>query len=361
MSKINSPTSLAEKLVRWQLMHGRHELPWQNTHDAYRIWLSEIMLQQTQVVTVVDYYARFLARFPSVTDLANAHLDEVLALWAGLGYYSRARNLHACAQTVVADFGGEFPRTPELLQTLKGIGASTAAAIAVFAYGYPAPILDGNVKRILSRVYGIDDVPSAQTDKILWQKAHETLIKPEDALKLGLPFETALRAYTQGVMDLGAGLCRKNQPDCAVCPWQDDCVAVKTHRVHEIPAAKVRTAIKTLTFDWYIYRYQNQVWVEQQPERGIWAQLWAFPQNERIQNPRSIEQLAVIKHRLTHRTLEISPHLITLDAPPKISQQGQWLDCSDTDHLSLALPKPATELLRILHNEHQTGLFSSKN
>ena len=361
MSKINSSASLAEKLVRWQLTQGRHDLPWQNTQDAYRIWLSEIMLQQTQVVTVVDYYARFLARFPTVTDLACAHLDEVLALWAGLGYYSRARNLHACAQTVVADFGGKFPRTPEALQTLKGIGASTAAAIAVFAYGYPAPILDGNVKRILSRVYGIDDIPSAQTDKTLWQKAHETLIEPKDALNLGVPFETALRAYTQGVMDLGASLCRKNQPDCALCPWQDDCVALNTHRTHEIPVAKVRTAVKTLTFDWYIYRYENQVWVEQQPAQGIWAKLWVFPQTARTQHSRAVEKLPIIKHRLTHRILEIQPYLVTLDKWIDISQQGQWLDCSALEQLSLALPKPAAQLLRLLKDTHQTGLFSSKN
>ena len=361
MSKINPSNTLAEKLVRWQLTHGRHELPWQNTHDAYRIWLSEIMLQQTQVVTVVDYYARFLARFPTVRDLANAHLDEVLALWAGLGYYSRARNLHACAQTVVTDFGGEFPRTPELLQTLKGIGASTAAAIAVFAYGYPAPILDGNVKRILSRVYGIADVPNAQTDKILWQKARETLIVPTDAVRLNISFAEALRAYTQGVMDLGAGLCRKNQPDCGACPWQGDCVAFKTNRVHEIPTAKIRTAVKTLAFDWYVYRCQNQVWVEQQPAQGIWAKLWVFPQTARIASASNVQKLPLIKHRFTHRALEIQPRLITLDEPLGISQQGQWLNFSDTEHLSLALPKPATQLLRSLRDGHQTGLFSSKN
>jgi A/G-specific adenine glycosylase len=351
MSKITKPIlptfpTLAEKLVRWQRTHGRHELPWQNTHDAYRIWLSEIMLQQTQVVTVLDYYARFLARFPTVNDLASADLDEVLALWAGLGYYSRARNLHACAQAVVREFVGEFPRTPEQLQTLKGIGASTAAAIAVFAYAYPAAILDGNVKRILSRVYGIADVPSAQTDKILWQKAHDTLMTPADAAQLNIPFETALRAYTQGVMDLGSGLCRKNQPDCGACPWQSDCVAYQTKRTHEIPAAKIRPVVKVMAFDWYIYRYQNQVWLEQQPERGIWAKLWAFPQAARLKKTNTPKKLILIKHRLTHRALEIQPYLIELDEMVQMPQTGQWLDITADERLSVALPKPAAGLIQ---------------
>ncbi len=356
MSKISPKPytpSLAEQLVRWQLTHGRHALPWQNTYDAYRIWLSEIMLQQTQVVTVLDYYERFLARFPNVADLAQAHQDEVLALWAGLGYYSRARNLHACAQTVVSEFGGEFPRTPELLQTLKGIGASTAAAIAVFAYAYPAPILDGNVKRILSRVYGIEDTPSAATDKRLWQLAHESLITPEDAQRIGLDYAQVLRAYTQGVMDLGASLCSKRQPDCAACPWQSRCIAHAQQRTEQIPAAKVKTVVKTVQFDWYVYRHQQHVWVEQQPEKGIWAKLWAFPQSERmtgahIASAHHVEQLPLLKHRLTHRALEIQPYLVEIQERVDMAHAGRWLDVSELNQLSAGLPKPASDLLRQL-------------
>ena len=247
------PTAtLAQKLVAWQLQSGRHHLPWQNTQDAYKIWLSEIMLQQTQVATVMDYYQRFLQHYPTVDDLAAAPLDDVLALWAGLGYYSRARNLHRCAQTVVDVYGGAFPQTPELLADLPGIGASTAAAISVFAYAQAAPILDGNVKRILSRVYGVQDAPSAQTDKILWAKARDTLATERDAVRLKIDFAQALRAYTQGVMDLGATLCRKSHAQCDVCPWQTDCVAFQTNSVDRIPAAKVRTEVKTIAFDWYI-------------------------------------------------------------------------------------------------------------
>ncbi len=347
---MSAPPSLAQALVAWQLQHGRHELPWQNTHDAYRIWLSEIMLQQTQVVTVIDYYARFLARFPTVQDLAHAAQDEVLALWAGLGYYSRARNLHACARRVVEEFDGEFPRTPEQLQTLPGIGASTAAAIAAFAYAVRSPILDGNVKRILSRAYGIEDAPSAQTDKKLWTLAWETLLNEHDAQALGLPLDNAVRAYTQGVMDLGAQICTRTQPQCARCPWQTRCVAFAHNATERIPARKVPVAVKELHFDWYIYRNEQRIWLEQQPERGIWAKLWTFPTQTRLDNA-DAQKLTPLKHRLTHRQLHIQPYVIELNK--RQTQQieraasGRWLDLNESS-FSLALPKPAEQLLRVL-------------
>ncbi len=342
--------TLAQRLAAWQLQHGRHDLPWQNTHDAYRIWLSEIMLQQTQVVTVIDYYARFLHQFPTVQDLASVAQDDVLALWAGLGYYSRARNLHACAQRVVDEFDGEFPRTPEHLQTLPGIGASTAAAIAVFAYAHPAPILDGNVKRILSRVYGIRTTPSAATDKILWAKAHETLFTPQDAQRLKIPFERGLRAYTQGVMDLGATLCTRTQPNCHACPWSTQCVALAENATEQIPAPKVATAVKELHFDWYIYRRGQRVWLEQQPERGIWAKLWTFPTQARLEHA-AAQKLTPLKHRLTHRQLHIQSYLIELNdkQAQHISNtaSGRWLDLNEPK-FSLALPKPVAQILRFL-------------
>ncbi len=342
--------TLAQRLVAWQLPHGRHDLPWQNTHDAYRIWLSEIMLQQTQVVTVIDYYARFLARFPTVQDLAHASQDDVLALWAGLGYYSRARNLHACARRVVDEFGGEFPRTPEQLQTLPGIGASTAAAIAAFAYAYPAPILDGNVKRVLSRVYGVRDAPSAATDKILWTHAHETLFNAQDAKRLNIPFERGLRAYTQGVMDLGATICTRTQPNCHACPWSTSCVALAENATEQIPARKVAVAVKELNFDWYIYRCGQCVWLEQQPEYGIWAKLWTFPTQARLEHI-AAQKLTPLKHRLTHRQLHIQPYLIELNEKQaqhiSDTASGCWLELNK-QNFSLALPKPAEQLLRRL-------------
>ena len=283
-------------------------------------------------------------------DLARASQDEVLALWAGLGYYSRARNLHACAQRVVDEFGGEFPRTPEQLQTLPGIGVSTAAAIAVFAYAYPAPILDGNVKRILSRVYGIRAAPSAATDKILWANAHETLFTPQDAQRLKIPFERGIRAYTQGVMDLGATLCTRTLPNCQACPWSTQCVALAENATEQIPAPKVATAVKELHFDWYIYRCGQGVWLEQQPERGIWAKLWTFPTQARLEHA-AAQKLTPLKHRLTHRQLHIQPYLIELNdtQAQHISNtaSGRWLDLNEPK-FSLALSKPAEQLLRRL-------------
>jgi len=193
-------SDLASRLVRWQATHGRHDLPWQNTRDPYRVWLSEIMLQQTQVATVKAYFERFMQRFPDVQALAGAHLDEVLALWSGLGYYSRARNLHACALAVARDHGGRFPPTAELLQTLPGIGRSTAAAVAAICFGERVAILDGNVKRVLTRALGFDgDLAQAAQERALWQQAQAVL--PTRDLQTNMP------RYTQAVMDLGASLC----------------------------------------------------------------------------------------------------------------------------------------------------------
>ena len=198
---------LAQRLVQWQTQHGRHDLPWQNTRDPYRVWLSEIMLQQTQVATAMAYYTRFLARFPNVVTLAGAALDDVLGLWSGLGYYSRARNLHRCAQQVVAEHGAVFPRTAALLQTLPGIGRSSAAAVAALCFGERVAILDGNVKRVLTRVLGFEaDLASAANERALWALAH-------DLLPL-LDLQQTMPRYTQGVMDLGATLCTARQPRC---------------------------------------------------------------------------------------------------------------------------------------------------
>src|SRR3954452_4860522 len=200
-------SDFSSRLVAWQRKHGRHALPWQNTRDAYRIWLSEIMLQQTQVAAVLGYYARFLERFPTVGVLAEAPLDDVMACWSGLGYYTRARNLHACARRVLAEYGAVFPSDPALLADLPGIGRSTAAAISAFSSGTRAAILDGNVKRVFARVFGVDQYPGLKpVEEALWRRA--------DAL---LP-ETGIERYTQGLMDLGATLCTRSSPDCSRCP-----------------------------------------------------------------------------------------------------------------------------------------------
>jgi len=207
-------STLAGRLIRWQVRHGRHDLPWQRTRDPYRIWLSEVMLQQTQVATVIPYYERFLARFPDVKSLAGAHLDDVLALWSGLGYYSRARNLHAAARILVESWGGRFPRRREALASLPGVGRSTAAAIAVFAFGVREAILDGNVKRVFARHFAVRGYPGEQrVGNRLWKLA-ESQVPEKD-----------VERYTQALMDLGASVCTRARPACASCPLSASCAA----------------------------------------------------------------------------------------------------------------------------------------
>ena len=221
------PAGFAARVIRWQHTHGRHGLPWQ-TNDPYRVWLSEVMLQQTQVATVLAYYPRFIDRFPDVRALAAAQLDDVLALWSGLGYYSRARNLHRCAQEVVAMHGGEFPRSAAQLESLPGIGRSTAAAIASFCFGERVASLDGNVKRVLARVLAFgEDLAQARGTSQLWEYAQELLPKRDLA--------TAMPAYTQGLMDLGATLCMSRQPQCDACPVAGSCAARAEGRQLQYP------------------------------------------------------------------------------------------------------------------------------
>jgi A/G-specific adenine glycosylase len=257
----------AAKLVQWQRLEGRHKLPWQNTQDPYRIWVSEIMLQQTQVATVTGYYEVFMARFPDVQSLAQASLDEVMALWSGLGYYRRARHLHACAQAIVARYRGEFPRDEKRLQELPGIGRSTAAAIAAFAFRRRAAILDGNVKRVLARVFALElDTQSSQSLKVFWSLAESLLPRQED-----------MPAYTQGLMDLGATRCLPRQPACESCPLQSLCKARSQGRPQAFPLAKPAKPLPL--------RYWLMLWISdgqrillfRRPDQGIWASLWSLP------------------------------------------------------------------------------------
>ncbi len=313
-------TDFAQRVVAWQREQGRHHLPWQMTRDPYRIWLSEIMLQQTQVTTVLGYYARFLEALPTVRDLASAPEEQVMSLWAGLGYYTRARNLHACAKAVCERFGGVFPADPVLLESLPGIGRSTAGAIAAFAYDVRAPILDGNVKRVLARHELIEgDLNRSALQKELWGLADSLL--PD--LAADMP------AYTQGMMDLGATLCTRQSPQCLLCPLGETCQAKAAGRVDELPAPKQK--IKRSTEQWAVILYINagQVWVEPRPVTGIWGGLWMAPM-------RPVEGTCAVPgaepwgdalvHELTHKRLVLQPWVVAAGSSGwPAPDTGQWL------------------------------------
>ena len=349
---------LATQVVRWQAAHGRNHLPWQNTRDAYRVWLSEIMLQQTQVATVLEYYARFLARFPDVRQLAAAAQDEVLALWSGLGYYSRARNLHRCAQIVVHQHGGEFPRTVDELAALPGIGRSTAGAIAAFCFGVRAPILDANVRRVLTRVLGFGaDLAEAKNERALWQQA-EALLPRQD-------LSHAMPRYTQGLMDLGAGICLPRNPNCLLCPLQEACVARRDGNPQDYP---VRTRkLKRSAQAWWLLLRQDgagRLWLERRPPIGIWAGLYCPPVydsraalDEALQLHASCDarDLPAFTHVLTHRDLHLHP-VLARDATPQpnahcAEQQSGWF--APAQWPALGLPAPVRKLLASLGDDCQ--------
>jgi A/G-specific adenine glycosylase len=339
-------SDFAERIVAWHAMHGRRDLPWQSTRDPYRVWLSEIMLQQTQVATVVDYYARFLQWFPDVRYLAAAPLAEVMRLWAGLGYYSRARNLHACARCVVETRDGRFPGDARSLEQLPGIGRSTAAAIAAFCFGERAAILDGNVKRVLARHRGIEGNPRlANVDRRLWQLAHDLL-----------PGSGAMAAYTQGIMDLGATVCTRRQPRCDACPVAQGCVALRTDRVDALPTPRPRKVTPTRRVQMLVAVHHNAVLVEQRPPSGVWGGLLALPQFDTTAALRAclpsfgesarVTALPRRRHAFTHFTLEFTPQLVRIErfAPHAAEPLATWLPLSQVE--TAALPAPIRTLLR---------------
>jgi A/G-specific adenine glycosylase len=355
MKRIAAETGLAPPdpefsadVIRWQKAHGRHALPWQNTRDAYRIWLSEIMLQQTQVAAVIPYYQRFLARFPDVAALAAAPAEEVMAHWSGLGYYSRARNLHRCAQRVVAEHGGVFPADPALLADLPGIGRSTAAAISAFAYGTRAAILDGNVKRVFCRVFGIDGYPGAKpVEDRVWRCA-EALLPQQD-----------MQAYTQGLMDLGATLCTRSRPDCQRCPLAHRCIAFETGRTAELPVRKPKKAVPERHIAMLVLVDDGQVLLEQRPGSGIWGGLLSLPEVAADDDQeRGIAQAAALfgvlasqrrlqpfSHGFTHFKLHVAPYQVALARRhPMAAEAGHvWYP---VERLAQApLPAPVKKLL----------------
>lgn len=338
---------LATHVVRWQKSHGRNDLPWQNTRDPYPVWLSEIMLQQTQVVTVLAYFPRFLERFPDVHALAAAHLDEVLGLWSGLGYYSRARNLHACAIRVVSEHGGTFPETAELLKTLPGIGRSTAAAIAALCFGERVAILDGNVKRVLTRVLGFDkDLALASHERALWDRASGLL--PTRDLK------QAMRRYTQGVMDLGATVCLARKPACDACPVAHMCVARREGATDKYPV-KSRKFKRSSQSLWLLWAQTGDasVWLSKRPTPGVWAGLYCFAvfdSREALEAAvparyrSALRDDPVFKHVLTHRDLHLHPVRVRLPVSAMAHAQGAWF--APDQWPRLGLPAPVRKLLK---------------
>ncbi|KAF1028078.1 MAG: Adenine DNA glycosylase [Burkholderia plantarii] len=348
----NTPleAGFATRLIAWQREHGRYDLPWQNTRDPYRIWLSEIMLQQTQVSTVVPYYLRFLERFPDVAALAAAPADDVMALWAGLGYYTRARNLHRCAQVVIEQHGGQFPASPEALAELPGIGRSTAAAIASFAFGARAPILDGNVKRVLARVFGVEGFPGEKRiENEMWALAERLFPREAD--------DAGISAYTQGLMDLGATLCGRGKPECRRCPYAPDCVANTTGRQRESPAARPKKTVPTRRTWMLVLRDGDAVLLERRPPAGIWGGLWSLPEADgdatalrRVQalGGDAMTSLAPLTHTFTHFKLEIEPRIAELDhrgggAIEAAGADTAWVSLAKLD--AYGVPAPVRKLL----------------
>ncbi|MGE8602659.1 A/G-specific adenine glycosylase [Bordetella trematum] len=338
----------AALIAAWQTRHGRHLLPWQNTRDPYRIWLSEIMLQQTQVATVIPYYERFLARFPDVQALAAASQEDVMPYWAGLGYYARARNLHRCAQEVVALWGGRFPARAEDISTLPGIGRSTAAAIAAFAYGERSPIMDGNVKRVFARHFGIEGDPARRaTEQQLWALA-EAQVEAVPGLDM--------TAYTQGLMDLGATLCTRGRPDCERCPVQATCVARRDGRQLELPTPKARRAVPERSTGMLVLDFEGAILLQQRPSPGIWGGLWSLPEFDPGQDaasasralglePTARYELASFAHTFTHYRLHIQPWYVPVRPGDLRSATvpERWVPA---DTLSeVALPAPVKKLL----------------
>jgi A/G-specific adenine glycosylase len=329
----------APRLLEWFSVQGRHTLPWQVNPTPYRVWVSEVMLQQTQVTTVIPYYARFMTRFPGIDALAAAPLDEVLHLWTGLGYYARARNLQACAKVLAAQYGGDFPNTLEAVMALPGIGRSTAGAILALSRGMRHPILDGNAKRVLARVFGIAGDPSSKPVlEALWQQADACTPRREVA------------AYTQGIMDLGATVCTRARPACTLCPMNTACVAALEGRQMELPGRKLRRARPSREATLLIAQIgshgSSAVLLERRPMSGLWGGLWSPPQfatecealawcAREFGVANQSQTLAPIDHAFTHFDLRLKPLLVRgkqntevldgddrlwyqLDAPPRV-------------------------------------------
>jgi A/G-specific adenine glycosylase len=339
-------TDFARQLLSWFDDHGRHNLPWQDNRNAYRVWVSEIMLQQTQVATVIPYFERFMARFPQLPDLAAAPVDDVLALWTGLGYYTRARNLHKCAQVLTEQYQGDFPVDSQTLAQLPGIGPSTAAAIVSQAYNKPAAILDGNVKRVLTRIYAIEGWPGQKViEQQLWELAKQLTPQQRNA------------DYTQAIMDLGATICRRNKPLCVACPMQNSCQALAQDKVSALPTRKPKKDLpEKQVWILLLTDHQQNVQLYQRPHKGIWGGLWSLPEFaslEDLENHLALmgtinsQPLPEVKHAFSHYKLTLHPYRVSLPANHGYIQEStrlKWYASQQID--TIGLPSPIKQILQ---------------
>ncbi|KTC89690.1 A/G-specific adenine glycosylase [Fluoribacter dumoffii] len=342
----------SKPLLQWFSLYGRNNLPWQLPRTPYKVWISEIMLQQTQVQTVIPYFNRFMQRFPNLSDLAQANEDEVLSLWSGLGYYSRARNLHETAKRVMRDHAGIIPDNYQLLKELPGIGPSTAAAIMSQAFNQPVAILDGNVKRVLTRFFRIKGYPEqAQVKKTLWELADLCMPKEHCA------------DYTQAIMDLGALCCTSKNPNCSNCPLQSSCLAFKYKEQHLYPTKKVKKPVPVHQQQFLVlYNEGGAIYLEKRAPTGLWGGLWCLPSLDEGDCPLDFirlnydlygeapQQLVAFKHRFSHFHLEINAWSIKTKSLGKqlAEKQGQWFTKAQISSLGLA--KPTTKILSSYYN-----------
>ncbi|MGK9175029.1 A/G-specific adenine glycosylase [Yokenella regensburgei] len=341
-------SQFSAQVLDWYDKYGRKTLPWQIDKTPYKVWLSEVMLQQTQVTTVIPYFERFMARFPTVTALADAPLDEVLHLWTGLGYYARARNLHKAAKQVAEKHGGEFPETFEEVEALPGVGRSTAGAILSLSLGKHFPILDGNVKRVLARCYAVDGWPGKkEVEKRLWRIAED--VTPAKGVE----------RFNQAMMDLGAMVCTRSKPKCQLCPLQTGCLAYASHSWANYPGKKPKQTLPERTAYFLLMQQGEQVFVQQRPPVGLWGGLYCFPQFEdeaalrdwlaqRQIKADTLCQLVAFRHTFSHFHLDIVPMWLTVSSVSSCMDEGSGLWYNLAQPQSVGLAAPVERLLQQL-------------
>lgn len=339
--------NFSQQLLAWFDQHGRKDLPWQQNVSSYRVWVSEIMLQQTQVATVIPYFERFMKRFPTVDLLAKASIDEVLHQWTGLGYYARGRNLHAAAKIVITEHAGELPHTVSELESLPGIGRSTAGAIIAICTGQQAAILDGNVKRVLARCFAIEGWPgSSSTLNALWQKTEE------------LTPAVRVADYTQAIMDLGAMVCKRT-PECDACPLYADCKARLGNTIERYPGKKPNKVLPIRQTTMLVIEREGDLLLERRPAAGLWGGLWSFPEAADIENflkDRGLTclettELPPFRHTFSHFHLDITPLRVTaIEDAGRVEENGSYCWYDRSNPAEIGLTKPVSKILKNLHS-----------